>query len=420
MTFAAPVDIANQALQFCGARRITAMTDNSVNAAAVSFCYDQVRRNELRRNTWGFSVRRCILKPVSLESMVFQPASWASGTTYALGALVSFQTGDITQVWQSNVPSNLANTPSETSSQWTMYFGSVNYEPYATGTYYAGEVTYIPATYASGTTYAAGAVVTYLSLPYLSLVGSNIGNTPSTSRADWVVQAWPLTKTFTPWNVNNQYAAGTFISYGGGVYYALLTQSGNIPASSPTDWAPVIQQGPVAYLSLFPNNASVPGADANWLALVGTLTTLQMLYPYNAGPVNDAASPNAFMLPIGYLKEAPQDPKAGANNWLGGPGGGWYDDWVIENGLILSRMACSIHFRFSADVVNVLLMDAMFCMGFAAAVGATVCEEVTQSTAKLGAIRGEYQKAMTEARLSNGIEQGPTEPPEDSFITCRI
>lgn len=421
MAFAAPVDIGNQALQFCGARRMVALSDASVNANAVNFCYDQVRRTELRRNTWGFSVRRCILHPISLESMTFVPSGWAIGTTYGVGALVSFTVGDQTLIWQSIVAGNVANTPSETSTQWSLYFGSVNYEPYNSGfVYYAGEVVYIPATYASGTTYAAGAVVTYLGLPYLSLVGSNVGHTPSTSPTQWAVQAWPLTTQGLVWNTNTQYAATTIVTYGGLMYYALQINSGEIPSSSPTYWAPIVQQGPVAYLSLFPNNASVPSTDANWLQLSGTLTALQLLYPYNAGPVNDAASPNVFMQPIGYLKTSPQDPKAGMNQYLGAPTGSWALDWVFENGLILSRAPDPIHLRFSADVVNVPQFDSMFCMGFAAAIAETIVEEVTQSTSKLSMIRQQYAKTMTEARLVNGIEQGPTEPPEDVYITCRI
>jgi hypothetical protein len=419
--FGAPVDIANQALQFCGARRITTMADASVNAAAVNFCYDQMRRNELRRNTWGFSVRRAVLRPLSLQSQGFVPSSWLIGTTYALGALVSYQLSDQTLIWQSLGAGNIGNLPGEASANWSLYFGSVNYEPYdSTVVYYAGEVSYIPAAYVGGTTYAAGAVVTYSGLPYLSIVGSNIGHTPSTSPTYWTVQAWPLTKSGVSWNVNTQYAAGTFVIYGGGLYYALSVNSGENPATQPTYWAPVIQQGPLAYLSLFPGNSSVPGVDANWLLLAGTLTSLQMLYPYNAGPVNDRASPNVFPLPYGFLKVAPQDPKAGAANYLGASGSDMYKDWVVENGLILSASPEPIQFRFSADVVNVLQFDPMFCLGFAAAIGGAICEEVTQSTGKLGAIRGEYQKAMTEARLVNGIEQGPTEPPTDDYIACRI
>ena len=420
MAFSAPVDIGNQALQFCGVRRMNTLTDVSVNASAVNFCYDQVRRNELRRNVWGFSVRRCILHPISLESMTFAPSAWAIGTTYAVGALVQFTTGTNTQTWQSLTPSNLGNTPSESSAFWSLYYGPTNVEPFAAGSYYAGEVFYIPAQYAGGTTYAAGAVVTYLGLPYLSLVGSNTGHTPSSSPTQWAVQAWPLTQSGLIWNTNTQYALGTIVIYGGLQYYALQLNSGQNPATAPTYWAPIVQAGPVAYLSLFANNASVPGVDGNWLQLAGTLTALQLLYPYNAGPVNDAASPNVFMEPQGYLKTAPQDPKAGANNYLGAPAGSWYQDWVFENHLILSRAPDPIHLRFSADVVNVPAFDSMFCMGFAAAIAETICEEVTQSTSKLSMIRSEYAKAMTEARLINGIEQGPTEPPEDSYITCRI
>ena len=41
--------------------------------------------------------------------------------------------------------------------------------------------------YAGGTTYAAGQVVTYSSIVYISLVSSNTGNTPSSSPSKWAV-----------------------------------------------------------------------------------------------------------------------------------------------------------------------------------------------------------------------------------------
>ena len=58
--FVSPVDIANRACQHIGAKRITAFTDDVVQATELGFVYDKLRRRELRRNVWGFSIRRAV------------------------------------------------------------------------------------------------------------------------------------------------------------------------------------------------------------------------------------------------------------------------------------------------------------------------------------------------------------------------
>jgi hypothetical protein len=63
--------------------------------------------------------------------------------------------------------------------------------------------------------------------------------------------------------------------------------------------------------------------------------------------------------------------------------------------------------------------DPMFVEGFGSRIALETCEPITQSTEKLKAIAGEYKTFMGEARTVNAIEQGPTEPPEDDYITCR-
>lgn len=55
---ASSTDIANRALQKLGASIITSLTEASVNARACNLVYDKVRRSELRRHTWNFSVKR--------------------------------------------------------------------------------------------------------------------------------------------------------------------------------------------------------------------------------------------------------------------------------------------------------------------------------------------------------------------------
>jgi len=44
---------------------------------------------------------------------------------------------------------------------------------------------------------------------------------------------------------------------------------------------------------------------------------------------------------------------------------------------------------------------------------------LTQSAEKIKTCEGIYRVVMTEARVVNGIEEGPTEPPEDDYLTCR-
>jgi hypothetical protein len=78
-----------------------------------------------------------------------------------------------------------------------------------------------------------------------------------------------------------------------------------------------------------------------------------------------------------------------------------------------------IAFRFAADVLNPDDWDPMFVDGLTCRVALDICEILTQSTAKLGAIGNAYLKFMAEARTVNGIETGPLETFEDSYITSR-
>ena len=58
--FQNPVDIANRALQHCGAQRIDptlGFTENSVNASECAFAYDKLRSAELQRNYWKFATK---------------------------------------------------------------------------------------------------------------------------------------------------------------------------------------------------------------------------------------------------------------------------------------------------------------------------------------------------------------------------
>ena len=107
---------------------------------------------------------------------------------------------------------------------------------------------------------------------------------------------------------------------------------------------------------------------------------------------------------------------------LFGVGFQFYDDWEMDGEFIVTSVTNNgpLVLRFIADVTKVALMDDMFCGGLACSIAAQVCEILTQSTAKLQTVASEYKIFMGEARTVNAIEGGPTEPPADTWITCRI
>lgn len=327
--FQTSVDVANRAIQHCGGKRIAAMTDDSVNASAVAFCYDKLREAELRRNVWVFSIRKAAIRAVDTTTTKLSPAAWNIGTTYAQGAVVLYGG----QTWESTTAANINQTPGLDASQWELYAGPLSIRKFVRNT--AGT--------ASDLAYYSGELV----------LGDGGADTTT-------------------------------------VYRSLVSANSDTP---PT---------------------------ANWLSLGAVSAALNILYPVGAGPVSNSDTRNVFLLPGSYLREAAQDPKAGAISFLGAPGGSSPNDWNLENGMLVSQTDSVLVLRFAASVTRVPSMDPMFCEGLAARIGLEVCEEITQSAEKLKTISGAYGRFMAEAREVNGIEIGPVESPEDDYILCRV
>lgn len=144
--FASPVDIANRACQHVGARRIASLDDATLQAAEINFCYDKLRRAELRRSTWRFATRRVNIRPFAPTSVRFVPADYDSTETYGAGAIVQDSNGTY---WISTIGSNTGNTPGGTVTgqpvYWQQYFGPVVASLWAEQTvspYQAGELVY--------------------------------------------------------------------------------------------------------------------------------------------------------------------------------------------------------------------------------------------------------------------------------------
>jgi len=381
MVFRTAVDIANRALQHVGASMLDPLqgfTEASKNAREVSFVYDKVRRAELRRNIWRFTIRNAVLRPVDVSTLLLTPALWQSTTTYFVGSIVSDETG---MPWISLIQNNLNNQP-ETSYAWAQYFGPMTVNLWTAATaYFTGELVYTaagdgtnrvyisrqsdnadnPATatqWSATETYFKNDVVTRLSVAYMSLIDLNINQTPPGA-------AWTTT-----------FVGGT---------------------------------GSIKWLQI--GGAEFPAG--------ATVTPFNVVFPIGSGPSAQTSTRNAFRLPGNYLRNAPQDPKSGSSNFLGAPTGLTYPDWDFQGNYFVSREADPIVFRFVADMVDVREFDDLFCEGLAARMALEVCEPITQSSEKLKTIASIYTQHMNDARTVNGIETGSVEPPMDDYIACR-
>lgn len=425
MGFRTPVDIANRALQHCGAKRISntlGFTEDSVNASECAFAYDMLRRAELRRNVWRHAIRNCVLRPIDTSTRLLAPVMWSSLTTYFSGSIVSDAQG---YVWISTQPDNLGNTPGN-HGYWEPYFGPMAVPPHVAGeSYFAGDVVYIasgagvnnvymsrensntdtPTTttaWDTTVTYRKNAVVTYLGTPRQSLIDLNLGQTPTASPAAW--------------SSGTTYALANTVCGSDGLIYTSLSGGniGNDPTSSPSFWSTA------GVLCPWTTTLTRTSTSDKWLAIGAALTELGLVYPIGSGPLSSTDTRNVYRVPANYLREAAQDPKAGSHSPLGAPAGRQYEDWDFSGDYFTTSESSPIVFRFVADVVNVPKFDDMFCEGLAARVGMEVCERVTQSNAKVSTIAGMYQRFMTEARIVNAIEIGSEEAPEDDWVTCRV
>jgi len=431
--FQTPTDIGNRGLQYCGAELMDAVqgfTEVSKAARQVSFVYDKLRRAELERNVWTFATRRTALRAIDTNTMLLAPSLWVSTTSYFAGSIVS--DGSNTN-WISRIQNNLGNQP-QNSTTWEPYFGPMTVSLYdSTQSYFAGELVYTasgngtyrvyaslqsgntdnPATatsWSATATYNAAKVVTYLGTPYMSLIDLNINQQPNLSPALW--------------SAVTTYSAGqTVRNPDDGLIYSSIA-GGNLNFNPSTDAG--VHWTNTGVLCAWTTVFTAGSGSVNWLEIGGAefpsgvgLTTLNITYPLGSGPSSQSDTHNVYRLPSGYLRQAPQDAKAGSNSWFGAPTNTPYNDWQFEGKYIVTREATVIVLRFVADVQDVSEMKSMFCEGLAARIATQVCEPLTQSTAKLGSIFQEYARFMGEARLINAIEVGSEEPPLDDYLACR-
>lgn len=433
-----PLDIAIAACDHMGATPITSFQQNSKVAARLSFRYDKVRKYELERNLWVFSIRNAVTRPLDITSMTVTFGTWSATATYVLGSIVLDPTTN--KYWQATgaVATNVA--PSANPGSWEQYFGPQIADVWSL-TPVGG-----PQPWTSITNYAAGVdVVGSDSNVYLGLTNGNLNNNPVTDGGIHWQEVGPAP-------IGPGYYAGDLVYYPGtapapGIYLSLVSNNVQQPNTVATwvstqiynNGATVTGSDTSVYQSKVDVNVNinpvgdagvhwiaVPGTQVdtpqgqNWLLLgAATAASIDLIYPLGFGPSSQTFTKNLFPLPYGWLREAPQDPKGGQLTWLGGPANNIMSDWNYENGYITSQTFTPIVLRFGADVIDVSKFDPMFCELFAARLALEAVETVTQDAGKKAAIGAEYQRWGNEARMRNGIEIGPVQEDEDEWISVR-
>lgn len=424
MPFLDSLDIANRAVQHVGTSRIDSVTEDSKANTEASFSYDKVRRAELRRNVWRFAIKKTVLRAIDTTTMLLVPDDYDATKTYLPGAIVKDSNG---QCWISTEPNNLNNTPGDTDV-WDSYFGPMTVSLYDEDTsYFAGELVYKaganpgsyaiylsltsaneddPATataYDSEETYGSNDVVSHSGSQWRSLIPFNIGTTPADGPLDYDATA--------------TYSAAQTVTGSDHFIYSSVG-NGNTGNDPVTDGGVHWTNTNVAHA--WKRTPTIPVSSVNWRVIAGAIANLNFIYPIGSGPSSQSTTRNVYRLPAGFLREAPQDPKAGSASDLGAPSGLHYNDWNFEGDYIVSAATDAIVFRFVGDITVVSHMDDMFCEGLACRLAAAICEPLTQSGAKLSSIMAEYKVYMGEARLVNAIEIGTQEPPIDDYLAVRL
>lgn len=426
--FLTPIDIANRALQHCGASRIAATgwppVEDSKEAQEVAFTYDKVRQAELRRNLWTFALRRAVLRPVTGATLRVVPPQWDAAITYPIGAIVRDTLG---YWWQSTLDANLGQSPGEGNFYWDNYFGPGTCTPWdSTETYSAGEMVYTSDGIGNATV-------------YVSLTGANTDDPTEPS-------VWDATETYylgqvvqgsngwyyrcqiavnigndpldvpEPWTASLTYATSDIVAASDGLaYYAVQASTGQDPVADVTNTYWAWNGSRVAWAPNYVGDT----ASLTWRRVTNTVQPFRVTYPAGTGPASQTSTLNLYAKPVGYLRRAPEDPKAGINPALGAPAGIPVSDITNEGEFLVSRRTGPIMVRFVADTTAVFRMDPMFCEGLAARIAYEIVETLTQATGKKNVIAASYKQFMTEARTANGIENGTEMPPEDEFIVVR-
>lgn len=398
VAFTDKLDIANRALQHLRKPRITSFSNSSKEAREIAVSYDRLREAELEKHLWRFSTRRVLLRPVGLDSITWTPPDWVAAA-YGVGSIVSYTptsgvNAGIANYWQAAAIKTIASTTTpDNDPDWRAYAGPVVFDLYDSGiTYGPGELVLVPQEWDNVSTYSINGIARSGTTWYVSLQFPNTDH--AVTDTDWWV----------PWSSSGR-SAGDFGVTAGGV-------------SVPLHYADF-----TVWLSLYSGNADNPvSATGTWVQMGdGTLANIHNLYPL--GSFTETSAQCAYKLPYGFLRTAPTDPKADAYPTLGMPSGRVREDWVIENGYLVTTQPTTLLMRYVANLVNVRDFDPLFCELLAAVLAEELAPTLVDDPKLLPVLianaRAQYRKARRDAIATNSIEIGPIARYVDDLIAVR-
>ncbi len=472
MPFQTPVDIANQALEYLGQPQISTFQDVSRAAVECNKSYDNMRLAELTRHTWAFSIRKARIRGVTQSMQLWTPPTWASGTTYTVGQVVTYTGGTYSNAasypWIMQNPTSTGQQPDITPA-WSHYFGPLTCDVFDNlANYAAGEVALVPETWSGSYTYAATTIINYLGVFYVSLASGNTNHTPSTTVGQWWAVWVPpenvtLPNTGTPAPAaQGTYASGTTYSIGNIVtytstitgntqYYISIASSntGNEPDTSPTKWSlwgastsqglnsplgPFVWSsfngGVQIYLSLINNNTAINPSlvpnqmpfvgSPNWTLVGGTIKQLTVLWPANSGYISQSSTLNLFRLPFGFLRDNQykQDQRS-KHPWLGALYGIFPEDFVYYDEYFTAWGQGPWDVEFVADIADVTRMPTNFCHCVALRMAKVMDEPLTMGK-NAQKVTMEYANVTDEALRIDAILQGTPDQILEEFVRVRI
>jgi len=378
--------------------------------------------------------------------------------------------------WILQVPTATGLQP-DISPQWSHYFGSLVVDVFNSGaTYAAGEVVLVPEQWKTGQAYAASTIVLYQGVFYVSLANVNTSQNPLTTIGQWwavyvppaaqtVSTATGPTLTVSVYASGTTYAVGALVTYlaSDGNNYTYISvasaNTGNEPDTSPTKWSvwgnatnqnqnspygpfvwTAFNGGVTIWMSLANNNgsgsATVPATipdslNPNWTSVGGSITNLTVLWPLGTGPYQPYITPpsrNLYPLPFGWLRPAIHFAKDSAHPWLGamygpieGPDDYTYygSHYFSDEGVLWSQQNPFIDLTFVADIADVTIMPPQFCESLAIRIADDLDIPLTGGV-NAQKLERAYKRITGEAMRIDSVVQGSPTQPIEEFIRVRI
>lgn len=95
------------------------------------------------------------------------------------------------------------------------------------------------------------------------------------------------------------------------------------------------------------------------------------------------------------------------------------EKFAVEGRKILTNTPGPYYLRYTGEITDPNIMDALLVQAFVLRLAHTACEKITQSTTKQQKIAQDYKDALTEARRLDALESLPTQFPEDTWLLAR-